>query len=187
MTLRCAAVEERSPVDHYRTASDESAARDRLLASCLSSVGRHVRRRLRRSGIQRSDIDDLWSESVLECWRVRASLRDLRSIGAWATTVARRTIRRRMRDSEGVPGRSAQAEDPDQVAIRAPLPVQGVLNEILESCHALTPLMRRCVELRFEKGMSIREIASATRENRRRIEYCLSLAYGHLRDRLLHE
>ena len=161
-----------------------------------------VYRFFRRKGMGREDCRDLTQDVFVSVYRGLEELRDYAKFHSWLFTIAKNTFsneieRRQAKKREGrllsleeKPGRKNEHEVLIRKATDAKSsPIQALLEKerrakLARAIQDLPPQMRRCVQLRINKGLSIAEIAGVMRISANTVKAHLHQARSALKEDL---
>ena len=161
-----------------------------------------VYRFFRRKGLAREDCRDLTQDVFVSVYRGLEELRDLAKFHSWLFKIARNTFnneieRRQAKKREGhvlpleeKPGRknehqvlTRKASDLKSSPMEALLEKER-LAKLASAIEDLPPQMKRCVQLRISKGLSIAEIAGVMRISANTVKAHLHQARSALKEDL---
>lgn len=152
-------------------------------ARLVDATNADVRRALHAFGVGDTDVDDLVVETYVAAWRHLRKLRDPSAVTAWLGTIARRCAVHflKVRRQE----RAAVSEFGRHQATRRSTPSQGEphrpsLDDLRRMLDELPRDQRELVELQFERGLSLDELASRTSRTWHEVVYALTV----IRDRI---
>lgn len=143
-----------------------------------------VRRALRANGVTEADLDDLVIETYVAAWRHLRALRDPNALTGWLGTIARRcsvhflSVRRKERNAVSEFGRHHHEPRSTQEPVEARQPSLDDMRRILDE---LPREQRELVELQFERGLSLNELATRTSRSWHEVVYALTVVRDRIR------
>ena len=160
-----------------------------------------VYRFFRRKGMAREDCRDLTQDVFVSVYRGLEELRDYAKFHSWLFTIAKNIFsneieRRQAKKREGrllsleeKPGRKNEHEVTRKATDAKTSPIQALLDKerrakVASAIQDLPPQMRRCVQLRINKGLSIAEIAGVMRISANTVKAHLHQARSALKEDL---
>ena len=160
-----------------------------------------VYRFFRRKGMGQEDCRDLTQDVFVSVYRGLEELRDYAKFHSWLVTIAKNTFsneieRRQAKKREGrllsleeKPGRNNEHELTLKATDAKSSPIQALLEKerrakVDRAIQDLPPQMRRCVQLRINKGLSIAEIAGVMRISANTVKAHLHQARSALKEDL---
>lgn len=161
-----------------------------------------VYRFFRRKGMGREDCRDLTQDVFVLVYRGLEELRDYAKFHSWLFTIAKNTFsneieRRQAKKREGrllsLEEKSGRNNEHEVVTRKASdaksSPIQALLEKerrakVARAIQDLPPQMRRCVQLRINRGLSIAEIAGVMRISANTVKAHLHQARSALKEDL---
>lgn len=159
------------------------AGNEQAFARLVDTTEADVRRSLRAFGVGDPDLDDLVVETYVAAWRHLHKLRDPAALTAWLGTIARRCavhflkVRRQERDAVTEFGRHLDTK-------RASAPAEArrpTLDDLRRILDELPREQRELVELQFERGLSLDELANRTSRTWHEVVYALTVVRDRIR------
>ncbi len=135
---------------------------------------------LARAMVGAADAEDLTQETLLKAWQALPSLKDPARFGAWLFTIARNLGRNRLRTLARRGSTLALDDEP----VAPPEVVVDENDRLRQAVAGLSATQREVVRLRYEAGMSYREIAAALGIPEKRVKSRLYDAKSLLRKAL---